>query len=287
MKRVLIIGENSYIGEALKKWLEKYPDDYQVQIVSSHENKWKRVDFAKFDTVVNSAGIAHINNITEDMRELFYSVNKDLSIEIATWAKNHKVEHFIFFSSMNVYGDYCEHIIDRFKTNPTSFYGDSKLQGELGIQKLSDQNFTVSILRPPFVYGKGCKGNYNKISKIAKITPVFPNYRNKKSMIYVDNLCEFVRLIIDDKAGGIFTPQNKELVSTADLVREIAKCNQHNVWFTGLFNWSIKPACMLARFARRAFADDCYDMSLSDYYEFKYCIVNFADSIKRTEIDEK
>ena len=106
---------------------------------------------------------------------------------------------------MNVYGDYSGHITDRSKTNPTSFYGDSKLQGDLGIQKLADDNFIVSILRPPFVYGKGCKGNYNKISKIAKMTPIFPYYQNKKSMIYIDNLCEFVRLIIDDKVGGIFT----------------------------------------------------------------------------------
>lgn len=283
MKRILILGKKSYIGKAFKQWLNKYPNVYSVEIVSSSNHEWKNADFAAFDTVVDFAGIAHINNITEDMRDLFYSVNRDLSIDIATWAKLHGVKHFIFFSSMNVYGDYCEHITDRSRTRPTSFYGDSKLQGELGVQKLTDQNFTVSILRPPFVYGKGCRGNYNKISKIAKMTPIFPYYQNKKSMIYIDNLCEFVRLIIDDKVGGIFTPQNRELVSTTDLVREIARCNHHIIWFTNLFNWAIAPACLLTRLVRRAFADDCYDLSLSDYYDFKYCVVNFEDSIKRTE----
>ena len=283
MRNVLIIGKKSYIGESFKKWLEKYPHDYKGDIVSSLNYEWKNADFTKFDTVVDFAGIAHINNITEDMRDLFYSVNRNLSIEIAAWSKEHKVKHFIFFSSMNVYGDYCELITDRTKVNPSSFYGDSKLQGDLGIQKLADEQFVVSILRPPFVYGKGCSGNYNTISKIAKKTPVFPTYQNKKSMIYIDNLCEFVRLIINDKAAGIFTPQNKELVSTADIVKEIAKCNQHKIWFTSLFNWSIKPTCALIRLVRRAFANDCYDLSLSNYYDFNYCVVDFEESIKRTE----
>lgn len=283
MKKVLIIGKRSYIGESFKKWLEQFQKLYEVEIVSSLNYEWKKTDFAKFEVIVDFAGIAHINNITEDMKELFYSVNRDLSIEIASWAKEHGIKHFIFFSSMNVYGDYCENITDRTKVNPTSFYGDSKLQGDLGIQELADEDFTVSILRPPFVYGKGCSGNYNTISKFAKMLPVFPTYKNRKSMIYIDNLCEFVRLLIDDQASGIFTPQNKELVSTADLVREIAKCHGTNIWFTGMFNWSIKAVCKFSRFVRRAFADDCYNLKLSDYYGFKYCVVSFEESIHLTE----
>lgn len=283
MQDVLIIGKGSYIGESLKKWLEDYSEGYHVETVSSMGGAWKEADFRKFDTVIDFAGIAHINNIKEEMKAEFYSVNRDLSIEIAAWAKQHDVSYFIFFSSMNVYGDYCDNIMDRSKTAPTSFYGDSKLQGDLGIQKLADDKFKVAILRPPFVYGKGCTGNYNRVSRIAKKTPIFPNYKNRKSMIYISNLCEFIRLIIEDRSDGIFTPQNKELVSTADLVREIGKCNGKQIWFLNTFNWIIKPAVKMTRTFRRAFADDCYDLSLSDYYGFKYCVVDFAESIRRTE----
>lgn len=283
MQDILIIGKGSYIGESLKKWLEAYPEDYHVEIVSSMEGAWKKADFRKFDTAIDFAGIAHINNIKEEMKAQFYKVNRDLSIEIAAWAKQHGVSYFIFFSSMNVYGDYCDNITDRSKTNPTSFYGDSKLQGDLGIQKLADDKFRVAILRPPFVYGKGCTGNYNGVSRIAKRTPIFPDYKNRKSMIYISNLCEFIRLIIEDRAAGVFTPQNKELVSTADLVREIAKCNGKHIWFLRIFNWIIKPAVKRTRTFRRAFADDCYDLSLSDYYGFKYCLVDFEESIRITE----
>ena len=283
MKNILIIGKNSYVGCAFKKWIEQYPDFYSVDIVSSKNKAWKDVNFSEYDTVVDFAGMAHINHITEDMRELFYSVNRDLSIEIAAWAKMNGVHHFIIFSSMNVYGDCVDNLRDRTAENPTSFYGDSKLQGDIGIRNLEDESFTVSYLRPPFVYGKGCRGNYNRISSIAKKTPVFPTYRNRKSMIYVDNLCEFLRMVIDEKKGGILTPQNKELVSTADLVREIAEIHGNKVWFTGLFNWMIKPVCKITGIARKAFADDCYAPELSDYWNYRYCVIDFRNSIIRTE----
>lgn len=283
MKKVLIIGKGSYLGESLAKWLEQFPTNYSVDIVDPKNGAWRDTDFSLYETVVDFAGVAHINNITENMRDLFYSVNRDLSIELATCAKEHGVKHFIIFSSMNVYGDYCDCVTDRTAENPTSFYGDSKLQGDIGIRELEDDSFIVSYVRPPFVYGKGCTGNYNSISRIAKKTPVFPTYKNRKSMIYIDNLCEFTRLVIDAKMSGVLTPQNKELVSTADLVREIAKCSGRKILFTGLFNWAIVPACKMTRFVRRAFADDCYAQELSDYWEYAYCVVDFEDSISRTE----
>ena len=148
---------------------------------------------------------------------------------------------------------------------------------------VEDESFVVSYVRPPFIYGKGCKGNYNTIRKIALKIPCFPTYKNRKSMIYIDNLCEFVRLVIDAKLGGILTPQNKEIVSTSDLVREIAKCHNKKIWFTGLFNWMIKPVCRIVKNARKAFTDDCYVPELSAYWDNKYCVVNFEESIKLTE----
>lgn len=283
MKRVLILGKSSYIGESLYKWLLRKELQYDVEICSTLNNEWEKVDFSAFDTVVDLAGIAHINKIKKSMKSLFYSVNRDLTIELGVKAKNSGVKHFINFSSMNVYGDNCYNITDREAVNPTSFYGDSKLQGDLGLRKLEDESFMVSSIRPPFVYGKGCKGNYNSVSKIAKKTPIFPDYKNKKSMIYIDNLCEFTRLLIDQPQSGYFTPQNKELVSTADLVKEIAKIAERKILFTKLFNWAIFIGNKLTRKIRRAFGDDCYDLRLSGYFDFSYCVIDFKTSIKLTE----
>lgn len=281
---ILIIGKNSYIGKNLKAWLNQYPEKYKTSTISVRDDRWKSYDFSKFDTVINCAGVAHINNIQEGMKNLFYSVNRDLVYELGKKAKNDGVSHFIHLSSMNVYGDYCDNITDRDVVNPTSFYGDSKLQGDFELEKLKNNSFVISYIRPPFVYGKDCSGNFKTISKIAHLTPIFPDYKNKKSMIYIDNLCEFIRLIIDDKKGGVFTPQNKELISTTDLVAEIAINNNKKILFTKLFNWILKLGNKKFKTIRRAFGNDCYDLSLSDYYDFKYCVVNFQESIRRMEI---
>ena len=283
MDKVLILGEGSYIGEALYAWLRRYDDKYEVKITSTLNHEWEQADFDTVNVVVNLAGIAHINNITNDMKEMFYSVNKDLAIQIGEHAKKHGVSFFVQFSSMNVYGDYCDNIVDLNEENPSSFYGDSKLQGDIGLKCLEDDKFLVACVRPPFVYGKGCKGNYNTISKIAKRTPIFPEYNNKKSMIYIDNLCEFIRLLIEEKKPGVYAPQNKELVSTTDLVREIAKQAGKKVRFTRGFNWLIPLACKSTRLFRRAFANDCYEIGLSNYFDFTYSIVDFETSVEMTE----
>ena len=284
MKNIIILGKNSYLGESLYRWLQQYPDKYNVDIISTINYEWKKTDYSQYDTLVDFAGIAHINNITPDMKELFYSVNRDLTIEIGDFAKKHGIKHMIYFSSMNVYGDYCCNLKNRENVNPTSFYGDSKLQGDLGLDKLEDNSFHVAHIRPPFVYGKGCSGNYNSVSKIAKKLPVFPRYDNKKSMIYIDNLCEFVRLVIDTESYGIMTPQNKELVSTADLIKEISTTVKHGIWITRLFNWCIPLGMKISKQIRKAFINDFYELEMSDYFEFKYCIVDFKTSIKRTEL---
>ena len=283
MKHILIIGNTGYIGNSLLNWLSSYSEQYYVQGVSARNNQWKSVDFSQYDVVVNCVGVAHINNITHDMKEMFFSINRDLAIEIGEYAKKYGVKQFVHFSSMNVYGDYCDDISDRNAVNPTSFYGNSKLEGDLGLEKIEDEKFIVAHVRPPFVYGKGCSGNYNTISKIAKKTPIFPDFENRKSMIYIDNLCEFVRLVIDNRTGGYLTPQNKELVSTADLVREIAEVSRKKILFTKIFNCVLPTGNALVHQIRRAFANDCYISELSDYFDWKYCVVDFKNSIRLTE----
>ena len=284
MKKVLIIGDDSYIGCNIKKWLDSFKNQYLVDIVSSRNNRWKtEADFSIYETVVNTAGLAHINNRTDEMKSLFYSINCDMPIAIAIWAKQHGVKHFIHFSSMNVYGDYCDNLKSRNCEKPTGFYGDSKYQGDLGLKKLEDSTFIISYIRPPFVYGKGCKGNYNNVVKMSLKLPIFPNYPNKKSMIYIENLSEFVRKVIDVEMGGILTPQNRELVSTCDLVSEIANIHGKKLKTPKFFNPLLSILIKHLRQFRRGFGNDNYELKLSNYFDFDYCIVNFKDSIKKTE----
>jgi len=235
MKRILITGKNSYVGNSFAEWVSQYPDKYEVDKISLRTDEWKEKDFSKYDVVLHVAGIAHRKEKKRD-KDLYFRVNRDLAYEVAKKAKKEGVSQFIFLSSMSVYGMETGIINRDTIPKPKNFYGKSKLEAEKLIEHLNDQTFKVAILRPPMVYGKGCKGNYPKLAKLGKITPLFPDIDNKRSMIYVDNLSKFLKVIIDDNQSGLFFSQNNEYVKTSELVKLIAKYNNKKIRLTKLFN---------------------------------------------------
>jgi UDP-glucose 4-epimerase len=279
MKRVLITGKNSYIGTALENWLMREPDKYKVDTVDMKDGSWKEKDFSQYDVVFHVAGIAHIKE-TSDNQELYYKVNRDLAYETAQKAKQDGVEQFIFLSSMSVYGIENGVIDKNTHLKPSSAYGKSKIEAEELINKLQDDSFTVATLRPPMVYGKGCRGNYPRLVGLALKTPVFPMVDNKRSMIYIDNLSEFVKQLIDNRSGGLFFPQNTEYVNTSEMVRLIAEAHGKRMVMTKLFN----PLLRLLNVStvNKVFGDLVYDMSMSDY-ESDYRVCGFGESILKTE----
>ena len=279
MKKILITGANSYIGTSLENWLGKYPDKYKVDTVSTREDVWKKKDFSEFDVVFHVAGIAHIKE-TKENQALYYKVNRDLVFEAAKKAKADGVKQFVFLSSMSVYGIEKGVINENTPLNPQSNYGKSKLQAEELIKPLKDNSFKIAILRPPMIYGKGCKGNYPRLAKLALKTPIFPDVDNKRSMIYIDNLCEFVRLIIDDCTSGLFFPQNSEYINTSEMVKLIAEAHGKKVRMTKLFNSLLR--LLNVSMVNKVFGDLVYDMSISEY-ENDYRVCEFKESIMKTE----
>src|SRR5699024_2815499 len=239
MKKILITGENSYIGTKFKEWIGQWPDEYQVDEISVRGDEWKEAEVSSYDSIFHVAGIAH-NSSNPKLEDKYFQVNRDLTIEVAKKVKSDGVKQFIFMSSIIVYGTKNELIDENTKPDPDNFYGESKLQAEQGIVPLQDENFNVAIIRPPMIYGKGSKGNYPKLAKLAKITPIFPDYQNKRSMLFIDNLIIFLNVIVDKQNSGVFHPQNKEYVQTSNLVQEIGKVNNHKVHLTKLFNPIIK-----------------------------------------------
>ncbi len=213
MKRVLITGANSYIGTNVERWLLREPDKYHVDTLDLKDPSWKNYDFSPYDVVFHVAGIAHVSR-NPKLKDLYYSVNRDLAIETAKKAKDDGVKQFIFMSSIIVYGDSSssKRVITKDTVpTPSNFYGDSKLQAEQGIRALESESFKVVILRPPMIYGKGCKGNYPKLAKLALKLPFFPDIYNERSMLYIDNLCEFIRLMIYNEESGIFSRKTKNM----------------------------------------------------------------------------
>lgn len=232
MKKVLIAGANSYIGTSFEKYInENFSKDYQVDTIDMIDGSWRDKSFAGYDVVYHVAGIAHQKE-TKENAHMYYEINRDLAIEVAKKAKNDGVKQFIFLSSMSVYGMDIGVITKETRPNPKTNYGKSKLQAEEQIVGLRDEKFKICVLRPPMVYGEGCKGNYNAIIKLVKKFPLFPRVNNKRSMVHIDNLVLFVKKAIDEELDGLYFPQDKEYVRTIDLARKIAKQENKKVYFS-------------------------------------------------------
>lgn len=289
MRKILITGANSYIGTSFENYLKKWDGQYLVDTVDMVDGTWREKDFSKYDVVFHVAGIAHadVGHVSEQRKAFYYKINTDLTVETAKKAKAQGVRQFIFMSSSIVYGESApvgksKMISKDTAPAPANFYGDSKLQAENGILPLQDKNFHIVILRPPMIYGKGSKGNYPVLSKLAGKLPVFPSVKNERSMLYIENLCEFVRLMIDNEEQGIFHPQNDAYSSTADLVKMIANVHGKRVLMIRGFGWALKILSHWTGLVNKAFGSFSYDMRLSEYRQ-DYRVCGLEESIRRTE----
>lgn len=290
MKNILITGAGSYIGTSVEEYLNNQIGKYQISTLDVRINDWEKHDFSKYDVVYHVAGIAHadVNRVSDKVKKKYYTVNTELAVKVAEMAKKQSVRQFIFMSSIIVYGGCEEKVITcETKPHPQNFYGDSKWQADKRIRELADDSFKVAVLRPPMIYGKGSKGNYPLLARMAGEIPVFPVVKNQRSMLYVENLCEFIRLIIDDEANGVFFPQNAEYSNTSSLVKMIADARGHKIVMIRGFSWLFKimekiPG-RIGLLIGKVFGDLTYEMSMSEYSQKNYRIVGLKESIKRTE----
>lgn len=291
MKKVLITGANSYIGTSFEKYIkENYPDEYQIDTLDMKNPEWKEYDFSQYDSVFHVAGIAHadVGHVSEEVKQLYYKVNRDLTIETYQKAKDEGIKQFIFMSSMIVYSG-CDKTLITKDTKPKAenFYGDSKLQADLAIQELSNKTFKVCVIRPPMIYGKGSKGNYPMLVKLATKLPVFPKIKNQRSMLYIDNLCEFIRLMIENEESGVFFPQNAEYTNTSEMVKMISVAKgQHILMIPGLHllvKLLTKLPGKIGKLSNKAFGNSVYEKSMSIYKKGDYCIYTLKQSIISTE----
>lgn len=283
MTKVLITGAGSYVGESVRRYILSTSSDFEIDAVDTMNDAWKEADFSKYDVVYHVAGIAHVN-ADPKMEALYYKVNRDLTVEVARAAKAAGVKQFIFMSSQIVFHESqslkSEVLTADTKENPNGFYGDSKLQAEKGLHELECDAFKVCILRPPMIYGPNSKGNFPRLVKLAQKTPLFPAWHNKRSMLYIDNLAEFVKQAILRELSGTFYPQNRELADTVEIIRYFAKANGHKVWITRLLNPFVWLGSFILQPINKMFATYYYDPEMSKM-DFDYQLVSFEESLKR------
>lgn len=268
---------------------------YRIDAVDTMGDNWKKADYTKYDVVFHVAGIAHVN-ADPKMEPLYYKVNCNLTIEVAKHAKAAGVRQFIFMSSQIVFHESqslkAEVLTAETKPAPNGFYGNSKLQAENGLWNLvknQKENSTrsqggnqmkICILRPCMIYGPNAKGNFSRLAKLACKTPVFPEWHNKRSMLYIDNLAEFVKQAIERELEGTFYPQNRELADTVEIVRYFAKEAGHKIWITKLLNPFVWMGSLVLQPINKMFATYYYNPRMSKM-EFDYQLVSFEESLKQ------
>ena len=279
---ILITGAGSYVGTKVEQWITTH-SDYHVDTLDMLNNKWRDADFSQYDVVYHVAGIAHVN-ADPKMEALYYKVNRDLTIDVAKRAKEAGVKLFIFMSSMIVFHESQslkpEVLTAETKPNPNGFYGDSKLQAEKGLHELECDSFKVCILRPPMIYGKGSKGNFPRLISLAAKTPIFPKFHNQRSMLYIDNLAEFILQAINHQLSGTFYPQNRELSDTVEIIRYFAKAQKHHIYFCRGLNPFVRLSSHFLQPINKMFGTYYYDPEMSKM-PFDYQLVSFEDSLKR------
>ena len=299
-KRILITGKDSYIGDSFREYAQKkYHDNFDIEIIDMKNTEWQRYDFSKFDIVYHVAGIAHSETgvIDDSKKESYYKVNTDLSIEVCKKAKKDGVHEFVFMSSMIVYGDSAPYnakkqITKETVPKPANCYGDSKLQADVCVRNLADDDFKVIVLRPPMIYGRGSKGNYSSLSKIARKAPFFPNVENERSMLYIDNLCEFlcqIMLIEFKEKSVVLFPQNDVYTNTSVMVKKISEYSKGKA--SCLIEFGMPFVIMIAgkipgrvgNLTNKAFGNLTYEKNLSKYEGIDYQKVGFEESIKYSE----
>lgn len=215
--KVILTGENGYISNNCCDFLtERGIDACCISLKQGSDS----IDFKGVDAVIHCAAIVHKKE--KDHKDEYEKINYELAKETADKALKEGVKHFVFMSTMAVYGKEQGEINRDTPLKPVTLYGRSKLKAEEYIYNLKSKYFNVSIIRPPMVYGKGCPGNYQKLSMIAKKLPLIPDTQNKKSLIYIENLCSVIYSILKENKGGVYMPMDNVYISTGELMSMIS-----------------------------------------------------------------
>ena len=281
---ILITGAKGYIGRAVATRLAS--GGHKITLLNVRNDEWVSHSFCSYDAIVHCAALVHKNEKKIPLQD-YFKINVELTERLAEKAKQEGVSKFIFMSTRGVYGQenscYHEVVVDEHTPlRPRSKYAISKLEAERRLSRFQDESFKVAIIRAPFIYGPGCKGNYQNLRKVSLALPVLFNIQNEYSMLYVDNLCELITQIIEKDLDGYFMPQDEPVHSTYEMMREIKKCNGQKVYSTRLFNPLIRFASLFLRPARNAFGNAIYDHNYA-YCGCDYHKVDFVSSLRKTE----
>jgi UDP-glucose 4-epimerase len=238
---VLVTGASGFVGQHLTPILEAEgwtvrralrtpamtPNDVCIQSIGAGTD-WKDV-LVGVDAVVHLAARVHHQN-DEHAIERYREVNIEGTLHLARCAANAGVRRFIFVSTVLVHGRTNDGRAPFSEDNiltPSGVYGISKAAAESGLKSIAqDGAMSVTVIRPPLVYGAGAKGNFKLLTLAVKrgIPLPFGSIRNRRAFLAVENLCSFIvqRLARAERGFDVFLVADQEQVSTPEFVRRLA-----------------------------------------------------------------
>lgn len=245
IKKLLITGANGFIG---KYFSTKYSKTFDIQTFSFLKDDFESLHVKEIDVIFHLSALVH--QMGGASAEKYERVNVSNTLKLAQKAKESGVGHFVFMSTVKVYGEESKSLYtESFTCKPQDEYGKSKLKAERELQKLASEDFIVSIIRTPIVYGYGVKANIKSLTNLISKVPLLPfaSIKNKRSFVYVGNLCALVDKIIETKKSGIFLACDDMPLSTTQLIELIALGMGKKVYlvklpfFEELLRW-LKPS---------------------------------------------
>ena len=218
--KILVTGANGFVGSYFSK---NYAQKYGIKTFSFLKDDSQSLYVKDIDVVLHLSALVH--QIGGASAEEYERVNVEQSLFLANKAKKSGIKQFIFMSTVKVYGEESKQAYDELSTCfPKDEYGKSKLKAERELQKLESEDFKVSIIRTPVVYGYGVKANIKNLIYLVDKIFILPlgGIDNRRTMVYVGNLCAFIDTIIQTKEAGIFLVGDDTPLSTTHLIELIA-----------------------------------------------------------------
>lgn len=220
MDKILVTGASGFVGS---HWFESSRLRDQSTSLSLQNRSIGSISLEGVAVVVHMAGIAH--RMAEPSGNIYYEVNRDLTLAFAQHARSAGVRHFVYLSSTKVMGEEGGYFDEHARPAPIDDYGKSKWEAEVGLSGMSSSHFTVSVIRPPLIYGPRVKGNVLRImNMLTRSWPVpLGGISNCRSMVSVSNLIALIERIIELRAGGVFIAGDRMPISTTQLVLGLAQ----------------------------------------------------------------